>query len=99
MEYFSLTVLINAMSIFKSKIQDNEKNWVMMIVRKQEQRVEVFTLPTTFCMEWVDSNPIPWTPYDNSFADNPAIFSFHTHYGVHIEWTIMQLESSPQRVY
>ena len=88
MEYFCLTVLINAISIFKSKIQYTEKNWVIMMVRKQEQSVEVFTLPTTFPMAWVDSNPIPWTPYDYFFPGNPAIFSFHTHYEVHIEWTI-----------
>ena len=76
------------MRVFESRIQDNEKNWEIMMVRKQEQSVEVFTFPIIFCMEWVDSNHISWTPYGHFLAGNPAIFSLHTHYGVHVEWTI-----------
>ena len=84
MEYLCLTVLINTMGVFESRIQDNEKNWDIMMVRKKDRSVEVFTLPTIFHMEWVYSNPIPTpilkTPYGYSLAGNPAIFSFHTHY-------------------
>ena len=58
------------------------------MVRKQEQSVEVFTFPIIFHMEWVDSNHISWTPYCHFLAGNPAIFSLHTQYGVHMEWTI-----------
>jgi hypothetical protein len=43
---------------------------------------EVFTLPTIFHM---DSIPIPWNSMDYFLAGNPAICSFHTHYGIHME--------------
>ena len=73
---------------FESMIQDNEKDWNIMMVRGKEQSVEVFTFPTTFHMESVDSNPfhglhlaIFWLAPSNLFMQYP-------HYGVNMEWTI-----------
>jgi hypothetical protein len=38
---------------------------------------------------WNLWNPyaIPWNPYGMTLAEAPAIFSFHRHYGIHMEWT------------
>ena len=33
---------------------------------------EVFTLPGIFHMEWMESNPIPWTPYGLFFQYFPV---------------------------
>ena len=53
---------------------------------------EVFTLHSIFHMEWVDSNPIPWTPYGLSFGWQPSHFfipcRLWSPYGIHMEWTI-----------
>ena len=76
------------MRVFESRIQDNEKKWEIMMIRKKEQIVEVFPLPIIFHMKWVDSNPIPWTQYGPFLAGNPAIFSFHTYHGVHMDHSI-----------
>src|SRR6266702_2939400 len=35
----------------------------------------------------MESMCIPWNPYGMTLAEAPAIFSFHNHYGIHMEWT------------
>src|SRR6266568_4624243 len=35
----------------------------------------------------MDSMSIPWNPHGMTLAEAPAIFSFHNHYGIHMEWT------------
>jgi len=47
--------------------------------------MEVFTLPTMFHMEWVDSNPIPWNPYGLFFGWQPS--HFFIPYPLWIPWT------------
>ena len=42
---------------FPSKIKEN----IGLLIIKCSGINEVFTLPGMFHMEWVDSNPIPWT--------------------------------------
>ena len=56
------------------------------------QPIEVFTLPGIFHMEWMESNPIPWTPYGLFFGWQPSHFfipyPLWSPYGIHMEWTI-----------
>ena len=49
-------------------------------------------IPYGFHMEWVDSNPIPWTAYGRFFGWQPSHFFIPyppwSPYGIHMEWTI-----------
>ena len=43
-------------------------------------------------MEWMESNPIPWTPYGLFFGWQPShsfiSYPLWSPYGIHMEWTI-----------
>ena len=64
---------------------------IIAIVNRWDSREinEVFTLPGIFHMDsiwngWIPPS-IPWIPYGIFLAESLAIFSFHTHHGIHME--------------